>query len=84
MPAQPRTSRVGGDAQTRTSDTTSELANVDSPYMTDGMNLYRVVGEFDGGEGPIVGIEDCLSLEVVLLPVDQMPRDGLRPVRPSR
>ncbi len=84
MPAQPRTSRIGGDAQNSTSDTISELANRDSPYMTDGMNLYRVVGEFDGGDGPMVGIEDCLSLEVVLLPVDEMPRDGVWPVRPSR
>ena len=80
MPAQPR---VGGDAQTSTSDTTYELATRDSPYLTDGVNLYRIVAELAGGDGPMVEIEDCRSLEVVLLPVDEMPRDGLWPVRPT-
>lgn len=81
MPAQPR---VGGDAPTGTSDATHELASGDSPYLTDGVNLYRLVREFDGGEGPMVEIEDCRSLDVVVVPVEALPRDGLWPVQPTR
>ena len=65
------------------SDTAYESANGDSRYLTDGVNLYQVAAELAGADGPMVEIEDCRSLEVVLLPVDEMPRDGLWPVRPG-
>jgi hypothetical protein len=53
-------------------------------YLTDGTNLYRVVDALRSPRGrPVVGIEDCRSLELILLPADELRALRLRPVRPA-
>jgi hypothetical protein len=51
-------------------------------YVTDGINLYRVVHGLRGPRGRgVVGVEDCRSLELMLLPADEFRALKLRPVR---
>ncbi len=83
MPGLSRTTRKAADERTQTTETAFESSEDGSEYLTDGVNLYRLIGEFYGGEGPVVGIEDCRSYEVVMLPVDRMPRVGFRRVVPK-
>ena len=53
-------------------------------YLTDGTNLYRVVDGLRGSPGhAVVGVEDCRSLELVLLPADELRALRLRPVCPA-
>ena len=53
-----------------------------SRYLTDGINLYRVVDALRGSHGhAVVGVEDCRSLELILLPADELRALRLRPVR---
>jgi hypothetical protein len=53
-------------------------------YLTDGINLYRVVDALRGSRGhAVVGVEDCRSLELILLPADEFRALRLRPVRPG-
>jgi hypothetical protein len=47
-------------------------------YLTDGVHLYRAVGTF-GEAAKLVGLEDCQSLDVILLAAKEVRR--LRPVR---
>lgn len=57
-------------------------AEREARYLTDGINLYRVVDALRGTRGqPVVGVEDCRSLELILLPVDELRALRLRPVR---
>ena len=52
--------------------------------LTDGINLYRVVDALRGTRGhAVVGVEDCRSLEVILLPADELRALRLRPVCPA-
>ena len=53
-------------------------------YLTDGINLYRVVDALRAAPGRvIVGVEDCHSLELILVRADELRALGLRPVRPA-
>ena len=70
------------DEQTRATETAFESSDDGSEYLTDGVNLYRLIGEFDGEEGRMVGIEDCRSYEVMLVPFDKIPQSRLRRVVP--
>lgn len=55
-----------------------------SRYVTDGLNLFRLLGPVgDVVDGGVVPLEDCRSLDVVLLPVDDFLGATLRPVRPA-
>jgi hypothetical protein len=83
MPGSSRTTRAVAGSETQATDTTVELSADGGDYLTDGINLYRVVGQFDTGDGPVVGIEDCRTLDVVMLAVEDMPRPGLRRVVPE-
>jgi hypothetical protein len=49
-----------------------------SSYYTDGSRLLRIVSEETHSEFRIV--EDCRSLEVVLVSTDELASLGLRPV----
>lgn len=50
-------------------------------YLTDGANLYRVLGHPGGAaDGPLVELEDCRSLEIVVLASPDLRRAQLRPV----
>ncbi len=53
-------------------------------YFTDGVNLFRSLGTIDRASSPTVGLENCRSLDVVLIPVDELRRRRLRPVIPTR
>jgi hypothetical protein len=53
-------------------------------YLTDGANLYRHVGAISSGMGQMVGLEDCRTLDVMLLPIGELHARRLRPVMPSR
>lgn len=53
-------------------------------YLTDGISLYRHVGIVSSGMGQMVGLENCRTLDVVLLPIGELHRRHLRPVTPTR
>ncbi len=52
-------------------------------YLTDGVDLYRSLGVIAGGMGQMVGLENCRSLDVVLLPIGELRTRGLRAVIPA-
>ena len=52
-------------------------------YLTDGVNLYRSLGAIAAGMGQMVGLENCRSLDVVLLPIGELRTRGLRAVIPA-
>ena len=53
--------------------TAARLA-VDARYLTDGSRLYRNLGRLDGAH-EMIGLENCMSLEVMLVPCNEL-RDG--------
>ena len=53
-------------------------------YLTDGVNLYRHLGAISSGMGQMVGLENCRTLDVLLLPIGELHARPLRPVTPSR
>jgi hypothetical protein len=52
-------------------------------YLTDGVDLYRHVGAISSGMGQMVGLENCRTLDVMLLPIGELHTQRLRPVIPS-
>ncbi|HEX5194984.1 MAG TPA: hypothetical protein VFW09_19475 [Solirubrobacteraceae bacterium] len=40
-------------------------------YLTDGAHLYRNLGRLDGSQ-ELIGLEDCMSLEVLLVGRDEL------------
>lgn len=51
-------------------------------YLTDDVCLYRLVGRCGSGPAEMVAVEDCYSLELMLLPAADIARAGLRTVEP--
>ena len=52
--------------------------------LTDGIKVYRGVAALRGTRGhAVVGVEDCRSLELILLPADELRALRLRPVCPA-
>ncbi len=47
-------------------------------YLTDGVELYRFLGRVARGACELVGMENCRSLEIVLLPITDLRRGRLR------
>ena len=47
-------------------------------YFTDGINLYRFVGWVDRPDSGLAAVEDCRSLELLLVSGQCMNRPGLR------
>jgi hypothetical protein len=41
-------------------------------YLTDGTNLYRSLGVIAGGMGQMIGLENCRSLDVILVPIGEV------------
>ena len=66
-------------------DTGVRCYDADQPgrYLTDGINLYRHVGAISKGKGQMVGLENCRTLDVMLLPIGELYARRLRPVIPS-
>jgi hypothetical protein len=52
-------------------------------YLTDGVELYRSLGAITLGPCRMIGLENCRSLDVVLIAVDELRRRRLRPVIPA-
>jgi hypothetical protein len=52
---------------------------LDARYLTDGTHLYRHLGPVDGSR-ELIGLEDCSSLEVLLVCCDQLHDSDLRVV----
>jgi len=75
----------GGSAGNAVADarTSGDAAAPSGGYLTDGMNLYRCLGEIDDGMGQIVGLENCRSLDVSLLPTGELRSRGMRAVIPA-
>lgn len=57
-------------------------ASAGDHYLTDGHHLYRYLGVVDDSAA-VVGLEDCRSLEIMLVAVDQLRTAELREVTPS-
>ncbi len=51
-----------------------------SRYLTDGVNLYRFMGSMVSRAGEMVGIENCRSLDIMLVPAEELHRRSVRPV----
>jgi hypothetical protein len=57
-------------------------------YLTDGRSLFRVQHAITEAEGlhlqePLLELEDCKTLELILCSAGALDRLGLRPVTPS-
>ncbi len=52
-------------------------------YLTDGVTLYRSLGAIVHGPCRMVGLEGCRSLDVILIPSEELRRRGLRTVTPA-
>jgi hypothetical protein len=52
-------------------------------YLTDGVALYRFLGAVTSGLGEMVGLEDCRSLDLILLPIGELHARRLRTVSPA-
>ena len=50
-------------------------------YLTDGLHLYRNLGPVDGSY-ELIGLEDCLSLEVLLVSSAELCDGGARAIKP--
>ncbi len=62
--------------------------SVTGTYLTDGRSLFRVqhaITESDGQhlEEPLLELEDCATLELILCSAGALERLGLRPVDPA-
>ncbi len=67
------------DAESRT--TGSELGN---DYLTDGVRLYRFLEQIDSGPELTAVLEDCHSLEVILVSLEELlHRSRVRSVTPA-
>ncbi len=57
----------------------------DGTYMTDGASLFRVASTLVGpNDDALVELEDCRTLELILLPATRATGPGLRPVSTPR
>lgn len=77
-------------AQSRPSDPASQHTGETSDhdgqagdYLTDGIELYRSLGAITLNPCPMIGLENCRSLDVVLIAVDELHRRRLHPVTPA-
>lgn len=53
-------------------------ATAEGRYVTDGVNLYRLLEDADEGQA-LVAVEDCRSLETLLMPTSDL-HARMRPV----
>jgi len=62
--------------------------SITGTYLTDGRSLFRVQHAITEAEGlhleePLLELEDCSTLELILCSAGALERLGLRPVSPS-
>jgi len=70
--------RAVGDA-----GTVADHAGQASRYLTDGVNLYRFLGAVADDKDEMVAVENCRSLDVMLLPIGELRAQRLRAVIPA-
>ena len=61
----------------------ADHAGQSSRYLTDGVNLYRFLGAVADGTDQLVALENCRSLDVMLLPIRELHARRLRTVTPA-
>jgi hypothetical protein len=76
----PNSSPPQADADTAT---IADHAGRRGRYLTDGVDLYRYLGTVSSRSGRMVGLEDCRSLDVLLLSVRELRRRRMRAVIPA-
>jgi hypothetical protein len=54
-----------------------------SRYLTDGVNLFRYLGTGRSPMGVIVKLEDCRSMDIMLIPAGQLQAGTWRAVQPA-
>jgi hypothetical protein len=75
--------RDPADARDRPRDMTATIDREPQAarYLTDGSNLYRIVDGLGSSFGDtVIGLEDCRTLEVILIALEDLRTLGLRPV----
>jgi hypothetical protein len=65
-----------------------EPGSLTGTYLTDGHSLFRVQHTITETEGlhlqePLLELEDCKTMELILCSAGALARLGLRPVKPS-
>jgi hypothetical protein len=61
------------------------LPEAPSPeYLTDGTRLYRCLGTVSDAGDELIGLEDCRTLSIALVPFGNLAEMTLRPVVPAR
>ena len=64
-------------------DSALQRTGHESVYLTDGVSLYRILGPVDDDNGCVIAIEDCRSLDVILVQADQLHSGSFRAVAAS-
>jgi hypothetical protein len=54
-----------------------------SRYLTDGVGLYRCLDGMFAGASELVVLENCLSLEIVVVPIEELHGRRVRAVIPA-
>jgi hypothetical protein len=75
-----RTSRPGDVPRATFAEAISDRDGHVCRYLTDGVNLYRFMGSIISRAGELVGIENCRSLDIMLIPAEELHRRRVRPV----
>jgi hypothetical protein len=65
-----------------------QQTGITGTYLTDGRSLFRVQHAITEAEGlhldePLLELEDCATLELILCSAGALERLGLRPVSPA-
>ena len=76
------------DARPQAAEERNETPSATGTYLTDGRSLFRVqhaITEADGLrlDEPLLELEDCATLELILCSAGALERLGLRPVEPA-
>jgi hypothetical protein len=75
--------RAGATAVAQTTPAASDTADSGGRkirYLTDGVHLYRFLGPLATRAGGMIGIENCRSLDIMLVPADDLHQGHLRAV----
>lgn len=57
-----------------------EWQEVGERYLTDGVELYRFLGSVARGSHAMLGVENCRTFEILLIPTGDLRRGRLRAV----
>ena len=74
--------KFGGMHSTNSGDSALERTGHETVYLTNGVSLYRILGPVDDDHGCVIAIEDCRSLDVILVQADELHCGNFRAVAP--